>query len=153
MNSKIRALAALVVLLACLGGPMSALAVAQDNNTTVSEKAPLYENASNPDTDGWFAGVDTDLPGILTMVSRVGTYVIGGGGSGVSGQLLTGVAVLGIGVGSVARANVGSVAGGVLGVVAIFAGAATGIAPQWLTAVFMFAVGLVLASVFRRVVT
>jgi len=153
MRGKIRVLAAVVLLATCVFGGLSSVAIAQDNNTTVEEKAPLYEDAQEPDTDGWFAGLEPDLPGILTMVSRVGTYVIGGGGSGVSGQLLTGVAVLGIGVGSVARANVGGVAGGVLATIAIFAGAATGIAPQWLTAVVMFAVGLLLASVFRRVVS
>jgi len=79
--------------------------------------------------------------------------VIGGGGTGISGQLLTGVVVAGLGVGSVARANVGGVAGAVLGITAVFTGVATGIAPQWIAAVLMFAVGLTLASVLRRVVT
>ena len=56
-------------------------------------------------------------------------------------------------LGSVARANVGGLAGAVLGITAVFTGAATGIAPQWISAVLMFAIGLVVASVFRRVVT
>ena len=123
-------------------------------NGTLNETAPYYDGAEEPDTDGWFEGVDpTTLPGLVAMIGRVGTFVIGGGGTGVSGSLLTGVAVAGIGVGSVARANVGGIAGAVLGITAVFAGAATGIAPQWISAVVMFAIGLVVASVLRRVVT
>jgi len=152
---QLKTILAGLLLASCLFGVLIApTAVAQDGvNNTTEEKAPLYEDAQQPDTDGWFAGVDMTLPGLVTMISRVSTFVIGGGGgAGVSGQLLSGVVVLGIGVGTVARANVGAVAGSVLGVTAIFAGATVGIAPQWLTAVVMFAIGLVLASVFRRVV-
>lgn len=140
---------AAVVLIATVGA-IGGVA-AQDST---NETPPYYDDAEEPDTSSWFDGVDpTSLSGIVTMVSRVGTFVIGGGATGVSGQLLTGVAVAGIGVGSVARANVGGVAGVVLGITAVFTGAATGIAPQWISAVVMFAVGLVLASVFRRVIT
>lgn len=139
-----------IVLLATLGavGGVSA------QNDTLNETAPYYDDAQEPDTSGWFEGVDpTTLEGLIAMAGRIGTFVIGGGGAGVSGSLLTGVAVAGIGVGSVARANVGGVAGAVLGITAVFAAAATGIAPQWISAVIMFAIGLVLASVLRRVVT
>ncbi|UXF50938.1 MAG: hypothetical protein HQRvContig03_17 [Haloquadratum phage sp.] len=139
-----------IVLLAALGasGGVSA------QNDTLNETAPYYDGAEEPDTSGWFEGVDpTTLSGLVAMIGRVGTFVIGGGASGVSGSLLTGVAVAGIGVGSVARANVGGVAGAVLGITAVFAAAATGIAPQWISAVVMFAIGLVVASVLRRVVT
>ena len=139
-----------IVLVATLGavGGVSA------QNDTLNGTAPYYDGAEEPDTSGWFEGVDpTTLSGLVAMIGRVGTFVIGGGGTGVSGSLLTGVAVAGIGVGSVARANVGGVAGAVLGITAVFTGAATGIAPQWISAVVMFAIGLVVASVFRRVVT
>ena len=140
-------LAVTVVVLVATIGALGGLAAAD-------ETPPYYDDAEEPETSGWFDGVDpTSLSGIVTMLSRVGTFVIGGGGTGISGQLLTGLAVAGIGVGSVARANVGGVAGVVLGITAVFTGAATGIAPQWISAVVMFAVGLVLASVFRRVVT
>lgn len=139
-----------IVLLATLGAVGSVSA----QNDTLNETAPYYDDAQEPDTSGWFEGVDpTTLEGLIAMVGRIGTFVIGGGGAGVSGSLLTGVAVAGIGVGSVARANVGGVAGAVLGITAVFAAAATGIAPQWISAVLMFAIGLVLASVLRRVVT
>ena len=139
-----------IVLLAAFG----AIGGASAQNDTLNETAPYYDGAQEPDTSGWFEGVDpTTLEGLIVMVGRVGTYVIGGGGTGVSGSLLTGVVVAGIGVGSVARANVGGIAGAVLGITAVFAGAATGIAPQWISAVVMFAIGLVVASVLRRVVT
>ncbi|UXF50878.1 MAG: hypothetical protein HQRvContig02_4 [Haloquadratum phage sp.] len=137
----------LVATLAVVGGVSA-------QNDTLNETAPYYDGAEEPDTSGWFEGVDpTTLQGLIAMVGRVGTYVIGGGGTGISGSLLTGVVVAGIGVGSVARANVGGIAGAVLGITAVFAGAATGIAPQWISAVVMFAIGLVVASVLRRVVT
>ena len=139
-----------IVLLAAFG----AIGGASAQNDTLNETAPYYDGAQEPDTSGWFEGVDpTTLEGLIAMVGRVGTYVIGGGGTGISGSLLTGVVVAGIGVGSVARANVGGIAGAVLGITAVFAGAATGIAPQWISAVIMFAIGLVVASVLRRVVT
>jgi len=138
-----------IVLVAAFG----AIGGASAQNDTLNETAPYYDGAQEPDTSGWFDGVDpTTLSGLVAMIGRVGTFIIGGGASGVSGSLLTGVAVAGIGVGSVARANVGGVAGAVLGITAVFTGAATGIAPQWISAVVMFAIGLVVASVLRRVV-
>jgi hypothetical protein len=140
------AAAALILLAAGLAGPV----VAQ-NNTTASDEAPLYENTSEPNTDSWLDGVNPDLPGLMTMVGRLGTFVIGGGGGGVNGSLLTGVLVMGLGVGTVARAGVGDIAGVTLAVAGVFAGVATGIAPQWTSGVLMFGVGLVLASVFRRI--
>jgi len=139
-----------LVLIAAFG----AIGGVSAQNDTLNETAPYYGDAEEPDTSGWFEGVDpTTLQGLVAMIGRVGTFVIGGGGTGVSGSLLTGVAVAGIGVGSVARANVGGIAGAVLGITAVFTGAATGIAPQWISAVVMFAIGLVVASVLRRVVT
>ena len=143
-------LAVIGIVLLATAGAIGGVAAEEATNET----PPYYEEAEEPDTSSWFEGVDpTSLSGIVTMVSRVGTFVIGGGGTGISGQLLTGIAVAGIGLGSVARANVGGVAGVVLGITAVFTGAATGIAPEWISAVVMFSVGLVLASVFRRVVT
>lgn len=140
------AAAALILLAAGLAAPV----VAQ-NNTTASDEAPLYENTTEPNTDSWLDGVNPDLPGLMTMVGRLGTFVIGGGGGGVNGSLLTGVLVMGLGLGTVARAGVGDIAGVTLAVAGVFAGVATGIAPQWTSGVLMFGVGLVLASVFRRI--
>lgn len=144
-----RALALLAVVVLLLGGVGGV--VAQDNNTTAEDEAPLYENSTEPDTDSWLDGVGADLPGIVTLVGRVGTFVVGGGGGGISGSLLTGVLVMGVGLGAVTRAGVGEVAGVTLAVAGVFSGVATGIAPQWTSGVLMFGVGLVLASVFRRV--
>jgi hypothetical protein len=152
MNRQTRTRLVLVsiVLIAAFG----AIGGVSAQNDTLNGTAPYYDGAEEPDTSGWFEGVDpTTLSGLVAMIGRVGTYVIGGGGTGISGSLLTGVVVAGIGVGSVARANVGGIAGAVLGITAVFAGAATGIAPQWISAVIMFAIGLVVASVLRRVVT
>jgi hypothetical protein len=138
-------------LLALLVVSAIAVPVAAQDNTTASDEAPLYENSTDPDTDTWLDGVEPTLPGIVALLGRVGTFVVGGGGGAVSGSLLTGVLVMGLGLGTVARAGVGEVAGVTLAVAGVFSGVATGIAPQWTAGVLMFGVGLVLASVFRRV--
>lgn len=151
MNRKTITSVALVVLVLTLSlGGLAGGAIAQ-TNTTAEDEAPIYENSTEPNTDTWMDGVEPDLPGVVTLIGRVGTFVVGGGGGGVNGSLLTGVLVMGMGLGTVARSGVGSVAGGTLAVAGVFAGVATGIAPQWTSGVLMFGIGLVLASVFRRV--
>jgi len=132
--------------------PAASTAVAADNNTTAEDVAPLYENASTPETDSWLRGVDPDLDGVLELSSRTGTYVIGGGGTGPSGALLTGLLVLGFGIGAVARSNIGPVAGGTLAVGGTFAAVSVGIAPTWLSGVLMFGIGLIVASVAKRLI-
>lgn len=122
------------------------------SNQTLDEKAPYYNQTGEVSTDGWLQGVDTSLGGVLTLVSRTGTYVIGGGGGGVSGALLTGVVVMGMSVGVVARTPVGGVAGATLAVAGTFAATGIGIAPTWMTAVVMFGVGLVISAVGKRVI-
>lgn len=139
------------ILLALLVVSTLAVPVVAQDNTTASDEAPIYENSTDPDTDTWLDGVEPTLPGIVALLGRVGTFVVGGGGGAVSGSLLTGVLVMGLGLGTVARAGVGEVAGVTLAVAGVFSGVATGIAPQWTSGVLMFGVGLVLASVFRRV--
>jgi len=139
------------ILLALLVVSTLAVPVVAQNNTTASDEAPIYENSTDPDTDTWLDGVEPTLPGIVALLGRVGTFVVGGGGGAVSGSLLTGVLVMGLGLGTVARAGVGEVAGVTLAVAGVFSGVATGIAPQWTSGVLMFGIGLVLASVFRRV--
>jgi len=121
-------------------------------NQSLDEKAPYYNQSEEVSTDRWLQGVEPTLPGLLTLVSRTGTYVIGGGGGGVSGALLSGVVVMGMGVGVVARTPVGGVAGATLAVVGTFAATGVGIAPSWMSAVVMFGVGLVIAAVVKRVV-
>lgn len=138
-------IAVLVLVTGAIGG------VAAQTNTTAEDEAPLYENASEPDTDTWLDGVGTDLGGLVTLVGRVGTFVVGGGSTGISSSLLTGVLVMGIGLGTVARSGVGEIAGATLAVAGVFAGVATGIAPQWTSGVLMFGIGLIMAAVFRRV--
>lgn len=141
------------IALACVGLlAVGTGGVAAQNNTT-EDVAPYFSDTEEVSTDSWLAGVEPDLSGVVTLVSRTGTYVIGGGGSGVGSALLTGVVVMGIGVGSVARARVGSIAGATLTVGGVFAGSAVGIAPSWMTAVVMFGVGLVLAAVAKRMVS
>lgn len=142
----------MVALLAVVASTAILAGTAAADNHTIDEKAPLYENTSEVSTDRWMFGIDTSLGGLVTLASRTGTYVIGGGGGGLSGALLTGVVTMGLAVGTVARAGVGSVAGATLAVAGTFAAVGAGIAPTWMTAVVMFGVGIVLAGVAKRVV-
>lgn len=126
---------------------------AAQTNQTAEDVAPYYNDSQEVDTNRWLRGISTDLGGMLQLVGRFGTYVIGGGGTGgINGALMTGVVVMGMGVGVVARAPVGGIAGGVLAVGGVFAGAAVGIAPTWMPAVVMLGVGIVIATVAKRVV-
>lgn len=155
MNRKKAAVVISIVLIVgivgAIGFGIAGVSAQEEENETAQDKAPMYEDAEDPDTDSWLQGIQPDLEGVVMLVSRVGTFVVGGGATGVSGSLLTGVLVMGLGLGSVSRAGVGSIAGGTLAVAGVFAGVATGIAPVWTSGVVMFGIGLVLASVFRRI--
>jgi len=141
------------IALVCIGSLAVVTGGVAAQNETREDVAPYYSDTEEVNADSWLAGVEPDLSGIVTLVSRTGTYVIGGGGSGVGSALLTGVVVMGIGVGTVARARVGTIAGTTLAVGGVFAASAVGIAPSWMTAVVMFGVGLVLAAVAKRMVS
>lgn len=126
---------------------------AAQNNSSIENKSPYYSNHSGDvDNESWLAGnQDGSKPGpIITMLTRVGTFVIGGNGSG-SGAFLTGMLLFGGLLGLVVDAPVGMVGGGVLAVLALFGVVSVGMAPAWLTPVAMFGVALLLSSSARRV--
>lgn len=132
---------------------VAGVGAAQTANKTVDDVAPFYENTTEPDTNRWLLGVEPNLSGVMMLVGRAGTFVVGGGGTGPGTALLSGVTVMGLGLGTVSRARVGSVAGASLAVGGVFAGTAVGIAPTWMPTIVMFGVGLVLAAVAKRMVS
>jgi hypothetical protein len=117
-----------------------------------------YDNTTDDqefqeDRDSWMADVDLTLAGLVTLMSRIGTWLIGSGvaaPSGASaGALATGVIIGGMMLGFSAPAKVGSVGGGVLGIGGVAAIVAIDAAPVWMYAVMLFALGLLAANVFR----
>jgi hypothetical protein len=117
-----------------------------------------YNNSTNDglqeDRDSWLSGVDLTLSGLVLLLSRIGTWIIGSGvqtSSGASaGALGTGVLLGGLMLGMGASARVGMVAGGTLGMASIFAIVSIDAAPAWTYAVALFALGLLVAAVLRR---
>lgn len=135
---------------------IGAVAAQSEEDESADEKAPIYdEEDRNPDTDGWLDDVDDpSISSIITLLSRMGSFVIGAGGSGLGQSapaLLTGILVLGTALGMTTGSGVGSIGGSVLAVTGVFSVVAVGLAPEWGTVIAVFGVGLVLAAVFRRV--
>jgi len=130
------------------------LAAAQNNST----KAPYYEGEdSDVGIDGWLSGlVDATLDDVLTLLGRIGNYLIGSGvsaqgGVGSAGVLLTGALVGGVVFGTGARARAGPVGGLVFATIASFAFVAVGIGPSWLYATMLFGVGIIATGAIIRV--
>ncbi|WP_148414942.1 hypothetical protein [Haloferax sp. KTX1] len=127
------------------------------NNTTINETAPYYANSSsNVSVDTWLDGrTDPTLDNITNIATRIGPFVIGGGsantiGSAQAGALVTGLMVLAVFLGTVMGTRVGSVGGATLAT-AIAAGIVeVGLAPQWMWAIVVMGVGIVLSTVAIR---
>lgn len=141
--------AALAVLALVALGVLAGAAAAQSNGTDVD----YYDNRSVDEVQNetWMDG-NENVTGesVITFASRVGTFVVGGDG-GSSGPLLTGMLLLGAGVGVATRADFGIVGGGVLALVSLWGVVGAGLAPEWLAPVFMFGVALLFAAGLRRV--
>jgi len=126
------------------------------NNTTVT-KAPYYQGEdTDVGIDGWLSGlVDATLDDVLTLLGRIGNFLIGSGftaqgGVGSAGVLLTGALVGGVIFGSGARASVGPVGGLVFATLAAFGFVAVGIGPSWLYATVLFAIGVIATGAVIR---
>lgn len=146
----ITAVALALVALAVLAGGSGAAAAQQANNSTLE---PYYGNASDDVGNGsWMEGNEngTDPGAIFTYAGRVGSYVIGGDGTG-SGPLLTGMLLLGAMLGLVVGVPVGMVGGGVLAVLALFGVVGVGLAPAWLLPVAIFGIGMLVSTTVRGV--
>lgn len=133
-----------------VGGPV--------NNSSVDSNAPYYVGADDEVANGsWLPGDEATLENVLALASRFGTFVVGdrpaqGEGVGSAGPLLVGAILVGGMLGATVRSGVGSVGGGVLAIVSVVGLAAIDVAPSWLYAVGLFALGIVLAAVAKRAI-
>lgn len=134
-----------------------AVAVAQDNDTNVSDIAPYYENqTATPDVANWTDGRrDPTLANMTHYLSRIPSFVLGSGGEAQGGgsatTLVFSVLLLGGVIGVATGSGVGAVGGVVLGVVGVAGFASTALLPAWLYVVLLFVVGGALAAVAIRV--
>lgn len=133
----------------CLVTLTAGATVAQNNNTT-----DFYDSWDNVsvDNESWMEGNENaTLDNTTTMFTKVQTFVIGSNGDGSTPVLFTGVLFVGVILGVTASSGVGLLAGGVLTVGALFGAQGVGIAPGWLYPLAMMGIGIVLASIAKRV--
>lgn len=132
------------------------LAAAGNNSTNVSEKAPYYDNTSTDvANESWMAGHERPtLHNVTSMLTRVGTFIIGDtsmqGADASAGPIVTGIVLFGVVAGTAIGGRVGAVGGGVMGVVTISALVTAAVAPHWIYALVMLAVGGVLTVAIIR---
>jgi len=136
---------------------LSARVSAQSNNTTTLP--PYYNNSTTPAPDGaWMAGSsEASLPNIIDLILRVGTVIVGpggtvAGGGGPTGPMLFGFLLIGGAFSAVIGTGMGSVAAGVVFVVVLSGVVTLGFAPSWLFAVLLFGLGVLLYRAFQSVV-
>lgn len=111
-----------------------------DNNTTVTGD------------DEWMDGnEEATFDSVLTFVTRIGTFVVGSGGSASAvGSLITSVVVGGIVMGILGGTAVGIVGGVTVTTMTLGALAAAGMVPIWLWAMVVFGIGVTLTTIFIR---
>lgn len=148
-------LAVLALLLspAAAAGGAAAAQTNSTNNSTIDDVAPYYPGQPTVDNASWTQGNENaSADSIVTYLSRLGTFVIGGDAQS-GGAVATGMILLGGMLGAVVRSRVGLVGGGVLAVASVWGVVGVGLAPAWLTGVAMFGVGLLLSASLRRILT
>lgn len=136
------------VLLTALVAVVAAPASAQYANET----ADYYNNSSTSvNSSDWIDGrTNATVDNYAHFVSRLSTFVIGGG-SGSDNVVLTGLfAAMALGM-IAALAGVGVVGGAVLAIIVAGALVIAGFAPMWLYAIALFMLGALGTSLLRRV--
>lgn len=131
---------------------------AQTNNSTdISDVAPYYEDNSTSEVrnESWMANRQSPtLDNTTHYLTRVGGFVIGSapaqGGVGPAGIMLLSLTLFGAFIGAGEGRTLGPIGGSVLAVVLASSVATIGLAPHWIYAVMVFALGLVLAAVSMR---
>jgi hypothetical protein len=157
---RLRAMLLVAILLVGVFGAVVSLTGvvgAQSNTATesIDEKAPYYsENTSQVNNESWLAGHENaSLDAFVTMLTRVGTFVVGEPpeSNGPGGAIVVGLIVAGTIGSTFVRQGPGPVGGAVLGLVGLAGVTAVGLAPVWLMTVSLFVLGLILTSVIIRV--
>lgn len=123
-----------------------------------SDKAPYFDDATvdSPADEHLNGSTDGSLDDIVGMATQLGGYVIGGGGTGQglpnAGVLVLGLTVSGTLLAALLGAGVGTVGGGVAITMIVAGLVQTGLAPEWLWAMILIGIGLVVATATIRVV-
>ena len=110
---------------------------------------PIYDGAATPDQDGWMGNrTNSSIDNVAHMTTRVATFFIGGSGGAYATftGLLIGLAFVGL----LGVSRGGIAVGAVAGVVSAAVLAEVGLAEQWVYAVLLMVVGIVLAVVYFR---
>jgi hypothetical protein len=119
------------------------------NNTSVD----YYSNSSTSvGNASWTDGrTNATLDNALHYVSRVGTFVVGGGSvSSTASSVATGFLLFLVIAGASIRARLGIVGGSVISIVAVGGLSIAGFAPAWLYSIALFAVGSLGATLLLR---
>jgi hypothetical protein len=152
-TALVAALGTLAVVLVWLVLAGTGIAAAQ-NNSTVNETAPYYQNASaSPGLASWVGDPSPTLPNVIDMALQGVGYWIGTGtgqGGGPAGTLVLALVVAGVVTGTLARGRVGAVAGATLAIATVALLASIGLAPVWMLAITLLVLGLVAVGVFLR---
>jgi len=141
-----------------LGGLAADPAAAQTNNSTEIGQVAGYYNETNISGvgDSWWAKMDPSDPVGTTIElgqrfpSFVGVGEQDSSGTGFQGTLLTGLLMVGIGVGAVSRTGIGEVGGTILSVVVGYVLTDFGLAPVWLKPLLVLPIALLAAIAFIR---
>lgn len=148
----VAAVLACIITLVAVAMVMPVPAAAQDNTSD-----PYYNNTTaTVDNESWMAGHENaTLDNQVSMLTRISVVVVGSGpttqgGGGPAGVLIFGFVLVGAGVATMGRSNVGAVGGGAL-FVALAAGVVQlGFAPAWTWALILLGVGIVATTAYLR---
>jgi hypothetical protein len=123
----------------------------------LANNSSYYENQSSQvDNESWLSGrEDPTLDNFTHYLTRVGGFYIGQeeaqDGVGAAGAMLLSLVLFGGLVGGMRGRSVGPVAGVVLAIALSSAVVAAQTAPNWIYAIGLFGVGLILSAVTVRV--
>lgn len=141
-------------ILALLTAVVAQPAAAQTNNTT---NTTYYGNASTDvANESWLAGKENaTLEDQVSLLTRLPTMIIGSGGTtqgggGPAGVLVFGFVLMGVGFAAIGRSSTGAVGGAALAIMLAGGIVELGFVPEWMWAVVLLGIGLVLTAAVLR---
>jgi len=135
---------------------LSAVAAMAPADGQLANNSTYYENqSSNINNESWLANrQDPTVANFTHYLTRVGGFYIGQqsaqGGVGPAGAMLLSLVLFGAVIGGMRNRRVGPVAGVVLAITLAFAVVTAGTAPNWIYAIALFAIGIVLSAITVR---
>lgn len=139
-SKKLAAIAVNLLLLSLLFASII-IPVAGQNET-------YYNNSTSVNNQTWLEGdSEPTAKNTTSLIGRVGTFIVGSGGTSGLGALLTSLITGGIIVSMIGYNRVGMVGGATTGVMTLGGMTVAGLAPGWMWALVVFGVGLILTQV------